>query len=113
MIYGLIKLQGFAVGPIMYGPISELSGRKRPLFAGHFLFIICQIPVGVAQNVETIMLFRFLGGVAAAGPLSIVGGWFADFFDPVERGLALCVLSATTLTGPILGPIIGGFMTQR
>jgi len=93
--------------------MSELWGRKTPLFAGHFLFIICQIPVGVAQNVETIMLFRFLGGVASAGPLAITGGQFADMFDPVQRGLALCVLSGTTLIGPILGPIIGGFMTQR
>ena len=106
-------VSGFAVGPMLYGPMSELWGRKKPLFAGHFLFIICQIPVGVARNVETIMLFRFLGGVTAAGPLSIVAGWFADFFNPVERGLALCLLSGTTLIGPILGPIIGGFMTQR
>lgn len=93
--------------------MSELWGRKRPFFASHALFIICQIPVGVAQNVETIMLFRFLGGVTAAGPLSITSGWFADFFEPVQRGLALCVLSGTNLIGPILAPIIGGFMTQR
>ncbi|KAL1968623.1 hypothetical protein VTN77DRAFT_1449 [Rasamsonia byssochlamydoides] len=105
-------IAGFSVGPMIYGPMLELWGRKRPLFAGHFLFIICQIPVGVAQNVETIMLFRFLGGVTSAGPLAITSGWFADFFDPVQRGLALCVLSGTTLIGPIQGPILGGFMTQ-
>lgn len=97
---------------MIFGPMSELYGRKRPLFIGHALFIICQIPVGVAQNVETIMLFRFLGGVVSSGPLAITGGWFADFFDPVQRGLAMAVLSGTTLVGPILGPIIGGFLTQ-
>ncbi|MCJ1330237.1 hypothetical protein MMC10_006920 [Thelotrema lepadinum] len=103
---------GFAVGPMLYGPMSELWGRRTPLFVGHFIFVICQIPVGVAQNVETIMLFRFLGGVAASGPLAITSGQFADLFDPVQRGIALCILCGTTLIGPILGPILGGFMTQ-
>lgn len=106
-------IAGFSVGPMFYGPMSELWGRKKPLFIGYVLFIICQVPVGVAQNVETIMLFRFFGGIAAAGPLSIVGGWCSDFFDPVIRGLAMAVLAGIQLLGPILGPIIGGFITQR
>jgi MFS transporter, DHA1 family, multidrug resistance protein len=93
--------------------MSELYGRKRPLFVGHFLFIICQIPVGVAQNIETIMLFRFLGGVCSAGPIAICAGQFADFFDPVQRGVALTILSAMTLIGPVLGPLIGSFITNR
>jgi MFS transporter, DHA1 family, multidrug resistance protein len=107
------SLSGFAVGPMLFGPLSELYGRKRPLFTGYALFVIFQIPVGVAQNVETILICRFLGGVASSGPLSIAGGYFADFFDPVRRGLALAILSGTTLVGPILGPIVGGFITQR
>jgi DHA1 family multidrug resistance protein-like MFS transporter len=53
---------------MFYGPLSELYGRKTPLFLGYTLFVIFQIPVAVAINVETIMLFRFLGGVAASGP---------------------------------------------
>lgn len=59
------------------------------------------------------MLFRFLGGIASSGPLSIGGGYLADFFDPVRRGLALAILSGTSLVGPILGPIVGGFIVQR
>lgn len=103
---------GFAAGPIIAGPTSELYGRKIPLFAGYILFIIFQIPVGVAQNVETIMLFRFLSGVASSGPPAIVGGYLADFFPPVERGVAVTIFASTTMIGPILGPIIGGFVTQ-
>ena len=103
---------GFAAGPIIAGPTSELYGRKIPLFTGYILYIIFQIPVGVARNVETIMLARFLQGVASSGPPAIVGGYLADFFGPVERGLAVAVFAATTLVGPILGPIIGGFITD-
>ena len=103
---------GFGAGPILAGPTSELYGRKIPLFTGYILFVIFQIPVGVARNVETIMLFRFLSGVASSGPPAIVGGYLADFFPPVERGIALAVFAGTTLIGPIIGPIIGGFVTQ-
>lgn len=103
---------GFAAGPIIAGPTSELFGRKIPLFSGYALFIIFQIPVGVAQNIPTILVCRFLQGVASAGPPAIVGGYLADFFGPVERGLAVAVFAATTMVGPILGPIIGGFVVE-
>lgn len=108
---GLFVL-GFAFGPIIWGPFSELYGRKIPLFTGYILFIIFQVPVAVAVNLETIMLCRFFGGVFAAAPPAVVGGYLADFFDPVKRGLAVAVFSAATFLGPILGPIIGGFVTQ-
>ncbi|MCJ1229926.1 hypothetical protein MMC12_006597 [Toensbergia leucococca] len=103
---------GFSFGPVIWGPMSELYGRKVPLFVGYVIFIIFQIPVGVAQNLETILVCRFLAGTAAAAPLAIVGGYLADFFDPVKRGLAVAVFAAATFVGPILGPIVGGFITQ-
>lgn len=59
--------QGFAFGPIMWGPFSELYGRKYPLFFGFFVFAIFQIPVAVAQNLQTIMICRFFGGFFGSG----------------------------------------------
>lgn len=103
---------GFAMGPIIAGPSSELYGRKMPLLLSYVVFVIFQIPVAVAQNVETVMLFRFFSGVASSGPPAIVGGYLVDFFPPVERGLAVGVFAATTQVGPLLGPIIGGFVVE-
>jgi multidrug resistance protein len=103
---------GFAVGPLIWGPGSELFGRKLPLFFGYACFAIFQIPVAVAVNLETIMLCRFFGGVFASAPLAIVGGALADFFGPVERGVAVCVFASATFIGPVAGPIMGGFITQ-
>ncbi|KAF8847768.1 MFS general substrate transporter [Acephala macrosclerotiorum] len=103
---------GFAVGPLVWGPGSELFGRKYPLFFGYFVFAIFQIPVAVAQNLYTIMLCRFFGGTFASAPLAIVGGALADFWGPVDRGIAVCVFAGATFIGPIAGPIMGGFITQ-
>jgi DHA1 family multidrug resistance protein-like MFS transporter len=103
---------GFAIGPIIWGPLSELYGRRIPLFIGFFLFALFQIPVAVARNVETIMICRFLGGVFGSSPLAVVAGSLADMFHPVDRGIAVCVFSGATFIGPIAGPIAGGFITM-
>jgi MFS family permease len=58
------------------------------------------------------MLCRFFGGVFASAPLAIVGGALADFWGPVERGVAICAFAGATFIGPIAGPIMGGFITQ-
>jgi DHA1 family multidrug resistance protein-like MFS transporter len=103
---------GFAVGPIVWGPISELKGRKLPLFTGFFIFALLQIPVAVAQNIQTIMICRFLGGLFGSSPLAVVSGSLADMWEPVERGIAVSVFSGATFIGPIAGPIAGGFITM-
>lgn len=63
---------GFAFGPIVFGPLSELYGRKKPLMIGFYIFAIFQIPVAVAQNLQTIFVCRFFGGLFASAPLAIV-----------------------------------------
>ena len=105
-------LLGFVFGPVFFGPASEAYGRRIPLFSGYIVFAIFQIPVAVAQNVETIMLGRFISGFAAGAPLAVIGGILVDMFDPVQRAYAVCVFSSGTFCGPVAGPIVGGFVTE-
>ncbi|KAJ9215579.1 hypothetical protein DTO166G4_2949 [Paecilomyces variotii] len=103
---------GFAVGPLIWGPMSELYGRMPPLFFGYAVFAIFQIPVAVAQNLQTIMVCRFFVGVFGCAPLAVIGGALADFWDPVDRGVAVAFFSAATFGGPTAGPIVGGFIVS-
>jgi DHA1 family multidrug resistance protein-like MFS transporter len=103
---------GFVFGPIVFGPMSEVLGRKPPLFTGFALFAIFQIPVALAQNVATICVGRFLGGFFASAPLAVVGGALADLWDPIPRAYAICVFAAGGFAGPVAGPIAGGFITE-
>ncbi|KAH7121284.1 major facilitator superfamily domain-containing protein [Dendryphion nanum] len=103
---------GFVFGPIIFGPMSEVLGRKTPLFLGYVLFAIFQIPVALAQNVATICVGRFIGGFFAASPLSVVGGALADLWDPIPRAYAICIFAAGGFAGPVAGPIVGGFITE-
>lgn len=103
---------GFALGPMVWGPLSELYGRRLPLWIGFLVFAIMQIPVALATNLQTIMLCRYFGGFFGSSALAVVGGALADFWGPVERGVAICFFAAATFLGPVFGPIIGSFLTQ-
>jgi MFS transporter, DHA1 family, multidrug resistance protein len=83
-----------------------------PMFTCFAVFGIFQVPVAVAQNIDTIMVCRFFGGFFGCAPLVIVGGAFADFWNPVDRGVAVSIFAAATFIGPVAGPIVGGFLTQ-
>lgn len=90
---------GFVFGPIAFGPLSEVLGRRIPLLSGYALFAVFQIPVALAQNIETICVGRFLGGFFASAPLSVVGGALADLWDPIPRAYAICVFAAGGFAG--------------
>lgn len=51
------------------------------------------------------MLCRFLGGVFGSAPLAIVGGALADFWGPVDRGIAICIFAGATFIGPVAGEL--------
>lgn len=53
-----------------------------------FAFILFQIPVATAHNVETLLVCRFFGGAFGSAPLAIVAGIYVDIWDMVARGIA-------------------------
>jgi DHA1 family multidrug resistance protein-like MFS transporter len=53
---------GFAFGPILWAPLSELRGRRLPLVLSMFGFSIFQVAVASAKDLQTILLCRFWGG---------------------------------------------------
>ena len=121
MLWGPLSTSPFPFFPTLLSPPNtypllskgEFYGRRPPLFVGYFIFAIFQIPVAVARNVETIMLFRFLQGVFGASTMAVIGGALADFWDPVERGLALGLFTGAVFIGPVAGPIAGGFTVMN
>ena len=113
MILGVsLYVLGFAVGPIVWGPLSELKGRRLPLFGGYFVFAIMQIPVALTHSLAAIFICRFLAGCFGSAPIVIVSAMYADIWAPADRGTATAVYSAAVYVGPTLGPIIGSLLTE-
>ncbi len=69
---------GFATGPILWAPLSELKGRRLPLIGAMFGFSIFQIAVAVGKDLQTVLICRFFGGVFGSCPLAVVAAIFSD-----------------------------------
>ncbi|CAN6622758.1 polyamine transporter 1 [Trichomonascus vanleenenianus] len=103
---------GFASGPIVWAPISELYGRKLPIVVSMIGFTLFTFAVATAKDFQTIVLCRFFTGFVGAAPLAVVPAAFADMFNNTHRGTALTIFGGTVFCGPIFAPVISGFIAN-
>ncbi|CAO2650653.1 Nn.00g019450.m01.CDS01 [Neocucurbitaria sp. VM-36] len=103
---------GFATGPILWAPFSELKGRRLPLVIASFGFSVFNIAVATGKDLQTVLICRFFSGFFGACPLTCVAAVFSDIFDNRTRGMAITIFSMTVFTGPLLAPFIGGFIVM-
>jgi hypothetical protein len=102
---------GFAVGPALWAPLSELYGR-RLLFVVTHAFVVAFVAASAGcTSMSSLLVFRFLAGMFGASPMTNSGGVIADLFPPPQRGLAMTIFAVAPFMGPVLGPVIGGFIT--
>ncbi|KAJ5612961.1 hypothetical protein N7510_006155 [Penicillium lagena] len=107
-----LYVMGFASGPILWAPASELIGRRWPMFVGLFGFSIFTISAATSKDIQTLMLTRFFAGFFAACPLSVVPAVFADIYNNQNRGVAIAIFAMAVFIGPFASPFIGGFITM-
>ncbi|KAL7619424.1 hypothetical protein AAE478_009963 [Parahypoxylon ruwenzoriense] len=103
-------LLGYAVGPPVWGPMSERFGRKWPMVVGMLLFTIFCIPAAVGKNMATLLIARFFQGAFGSAPLSLAGGGLVDIWSPAHRGVAIAATIGSIFGCPILAPIMGNFV---
>jgi MFS transporter, DHA1 family, multidrug resistance protein len=103
---------GFATGPIIWAPLSELKGRKPPLIIGAFGLGVFLIGCAVAKDLQTLLLCRFFAGVFGAAPLTCGAAVVSEISNNSERGIAVAVYSLAGFGGPFLAPTMGGFIVD-
>ena len=103
---------GFAFGPILWGPLSELYGRQSIYLltlAASVLFEGASL-ASKKNQIAALLVLRFLTGSFSSAAISNSPAVVADIFLPAERGLAVMVYSMFPFLGPTLGPICGNFL---
>ncbi|KAH7066907.1 major facilitator superfamily domain-containing protein [Paraphoma chrysanthemicola] len=107
-----IFLVGYVFGPMGWGPLSETYGRKIIMIYSFAILTIFSIASAVSPNFAALVVFRFFAGLGGSCAISVVGGICADIFhDPRTRGRSMAIFMAATTLGPILGPIVSGFVS--
>ncbi|KAI1329581.1 major facilitator superfamily domain-containing protein [Xylariaceae sp. FL0255] len=108
-----IFILAYAVGPLFWGPLSEVYGRVPVLQLVNLIYFVFNLGCGFAKTPAQLITFRFLSGLGGSAPQAIGGGVLGDLFTAEERGKALALYSLAPLLGPAIGPIAGAFISQR
>lgn len=107
-----IYVLGFALGPLIIAPLSEMYGRVPLYHAGNIGFFFCTIACALSNSMGMLMAFRLLAGVFGSAALTIGGGSVGDMMSRERRGGAMAIWGMGPLMGPVIGPVAGGFLIQ-
>jgi Arabinose efflux permease len=107
-----LLLFGLGLGPLVWAPLSEVYGRKPAVLAPYFIAAILSFGTAVAKDLQTIMLTRFFAGFFGSAPVTNTGGVLSDIWTPEQRGAAIVGYAMAVVGGPVLGPIVGGAISQ-
>lgn len=109
-------LTSYLVSSAIFMPLSgyftDRMGRKKYLLLSIFGFIIASVLCGAAQNLIQIVMFRLLQGVFGAALVPLSQAILQDSYPPEERGKAMAIWGVGVMVGPILGPTLGGYLTD-
>lgn len=94
------------------GFFSDVLGRKRFLLVCISGFVITSALCGLSQNIAEIVVFRLLQGVFGAALVPLSQAIMSDAYPPEERGKAMAIWGMGVMVGPVLGPTLGGWLTE-
>jgi len=100
---------------IMTAPVGWLSARfgRKPLFIACLVgFTGASMLCGVAQSLGQMVVFRVLQGVFGAALVPLSQSTMLDIYPPEQRGSAMALWGVGVMVGPILGPTLGGYLTD-
>ncbi|KAJ3535707.1 hypothetical protein NM208_g7025 [Fusarium decemcellulare] len=107
-----IYLLGYAFGPLIIGPCSELYGRLVVYHTCSVLFLIMNIGCAMANSMSMLIVFRFLTGTVGACAFTVGPSTIGDCFKQEERGRAMAVMNLPVLFGPCIGPAVGAYLSR-
>lgn len=103
----LIFFLSMGFGQIVVGPISDMVGRKLPLYAGLALFMVGGVGSAMAPSIEWLIAFRFLQGLGASAGMAVPRAIVRDLHTGNEAAKLMSLLMLVFSVSPILAPLTG------
>ena len=94
------------------GYFADTLGRKRFLMISIMGFVCASALCGISQNLFEIVMFRLLQGVFGAGLVPLSQAIMTEAYPPEDRGKAMAIWGLGVMVGPVLGPTLGGWLTD-
>jgi DHA2 family multidrug resistance protein len=93
--------------------LARMLGRKTFFLICLGLFTLSSVLCGFAPNLNTLLLFRILQGLGGGGMVPVAQSILADAFPPAKRGQAFAVFGVAVVVAPVVGPTLGGWLSDN
>src|SRR5205085_9200126 len=102
-----------AIAVPLTGWLSQRLGQVRLFVASVLLFVVASLLCGLAPNMTTLIAFRALQGFVAGPMIPLSQTLLLSSYPRAKAGLAMAMWSMTTLVAPVMGPLLGGWITDN
>jgi len=103
-------LIGFALGQLLYGPITDRFGRKPPLYFSLVIFTLSSLACAFAPSIPVMSAMRLVQAIGACGGSVITRAMVRDLFPPSELRRVFSMLILVLGVSPILAPLFGSYL---
>ena len=101
---------GLSLGQLVYGPIADRFGRKRPLYTGLVIFALTSAACTFAMNVESLAALRFFQALGGCAQMVVARAVVRDLFEERRAARVFSALILVMGIAPIVAPVIGGWL---
>lgn len=103
---------GFAIAQLIWGPISDSIGRKKPLWIGSLLFAIGSVGCALSTSITMVVFWRVFQAIGACTGPMLSRAMIRDYYDGQRGAQILSTLMMIMAVAPILGPLLGGILLK-
>ena len=103
-------LIGFAVGQIIYGPLSDRYGRRPVLLGALVFYAAATLICAAAQSIDTLIAARFVQAIGGSGSIVMARAMVRDLYSGARAGRELSLMGSISAVSPIVAPMIGGVL---
>lgn len=106
-------LVGIAVGQLLYGPLLDRFGRKRPLYVGLIIYILASIGCAFTESIHALIFMRFLQALGGCAGIVSAQALVRDLFPVSKTAQAFALITLVISVSPMIAPTVGGYVTAH
>jgi len=103
---------GISAGQLLYGPLLERYGRKKPMYVGLSIYLLASIGCAMAGSVNSLIIFRLLQALGGCAGMVAARAVVRDLFEVKENAKIFSMLMLVVAVSPIIAPTLGGYVTS-
>jgi DHA1 family bicyclomycin/chloramphenicol resistance-like MFS transporter len=104
-------LIGICIGQILYGPLLDRFGRKKPLYVGLFLYVLASLGCAITSSVDELIFMRFFQAMGGCVGLVASQALVSDLFPSDKRAEVFSMITLVIAVSPMIAPTVGGYVT--